>query len=135
MSDMSISHRGPRARSWPDRIFLALAILGYGFLCLLAGMTIVAFKIFPYGFVRDAWLGAQAALYFVEPEDRTGWRRSDEAGVHRYDPARAHNGVTLYTSGHAQKAFLIDMQGKVLHEWHAPRSAAWSASGEPRNSL
>jgi Arylsulfotransferase (ASST) len=105
-------------------------MLGYGFLCLLAGMAVVAFKMFPYGFVRDAWLGAQAALYFVEPEDRTGWRRSHEAGVHRYDPARAHDGVTLYTSSHAQKAFLIDMQGKVLHEWYLPRNAASNASSE-----
>ena len=38
-------------------------------------------------------------------------------------PSRAFDGLTLYTSGHAQKAFLVSMDGEVVHEWQLPFSA------------
>ncbi|CAN7513258.1 arylsulfotransferase family protein [Mesorhizobium caraganae] len=34
-----------------------------------------------------------------------------------YDPSASFNAPSLYTSGHAPEAFLIDMNGKVLHQW------------------
>ena len=46
----------------------------------------------------------------------------------RYDPAKAENGLTLYTSGHDQKARLIDMQGQVVREWGLPFSQIWDSS-------
>ncbi|MGH6943056.1 MAG: arylsulfotransferase family protein [Geminicoccaceae bacterium] len=42
-----------------------------------------------------------------------------------YDPARAYDGYTLYTTGGGQNAFLVGMDGKLLHEWHLPFSAVW----------
>src|SRR3546814_13235184 len=54
--------------------------------------------------------------------------RSDARGVVRYDPARAQNGLTLYTSGHDQRAFLIDMDGRVVHEWALAYSQIWDES-------
>ena len=127
---MAKSHREHDAASWFDRIYLPVAIVSFGFLCLLAGMAIGILKIFPYSLIRDAWVGAEAALYFVEPDDRFGWRETDQAGVARYDPARSYNGATLYTSSNQQKAFLIDMDGKVLHEWRMPYSAIWNDRAE-----
>lgn len=37
--------------------------------------------------------------------------------VTTYDQEQAYNGLNLYTSGHAQQAFLIDMKGSLLHTW------------------
>jgi hypothetical protein len=34
----------------------------------------------------------------------------------------------LYTSGHAQKAFLVSMTGEVVHEWQLPFSTVWDES-------
>jgi len=34
-----------------------------------------------------------------------------------YKKDKAHNGLNLYVSGHKPSAFLIDMNGAVIHEW------------------
>jgi hypothetical protein len=39
------------------------------------------------------------------------------SGVVRHDAARAFGGVNLYTPAHEATSRLIDMQGRVLHEW------------------
>jgi hypothetical protein len=41
----------------------------------------------------------------------------ERVGVRSYDPERASNGVNLWVSAHGQVAFLMDMNGKILHEW------------------
>jgi hypothetical protein len=42
-----------------------------------------------------------------------------------YDPDRAFNGVNVYTSGHEAAAFVIDMEGKVLHQWRYEIENVW----------
>jgi len=42
-----------------------------------------------------------------------------------YEPSKAYNGLTLYTSGNAQKAVLISMDGKVVHEWKLTIPENW----------
>lgn len=42
-----------------------------------------------------------------------------------YDEDRAYNGYNLYLSGNAPVAYMIDMHGKVLHEWTYPFEKAW----------
>jgi len=42
-----------------------------------------------------------------------------------HDRERAFEGVNLYTPAHAAIARLIDMQGKVLHEWRYPFAKVW----------
>ncbi|MDH3211836.1 MAG: arylsulfotransferase family protein [Myxococcales bacterium] len=39
-----------------------------------------------------------------------------------HDPRRAYAGLNLATSGHGPEAFLLDMEGEVLHRW---RHAFW----------
>ncbi len=41
-----------------------------------------------------------------------------ESGVRLYDRSRAWDGYNIYTSGHAPEAFLVDMEGRLLHRWH-----------------
>jgi hypothetical protein len=47
------------------------------------------------------------------------------AGVTVYDPERAHNGLNLYTSGHAPVAILLDLDGRVVHTWRRSYHSVW----------
>lgn len=84
--------------------------------------------------LRQAFQGG-AALYdkatrYNDPLDTDLWRpaRTTQTGVVRHDPMAAQAGVTLYSSGHDQRAFLMDMDGNVMHEWSMPFSQLWDAT-------
>ncbi len=47
-----------------------------------------------------------------------------------HDAARAFQGYNLYNSGHAAAAYLVDMDGRVLHTWRARADDVLGASGE-----
>ena len=64
-----------------------------------------------------------------------GQRRFERSGVTRYDPARALDGYTLYTSSHAPEAVLIDMTGKVLRRWYLPFSKVLAQSKSNRAAV
>lgn len=49
----------------------------------------------------------------------------DAVGVVRYDPERAFPGYNFYVSGHATEAYLMDMEGKLLHRWSRDSSTLW----------
>ena len=49
----------------------------------------------------------------------------EAAGITVHDRERAHAGLNLLTSGHGQVAQLMDMDGRVLHEWTADFWAIW----------
>ncbi len=46
-------------------------------------------------------------------------------GVTVYDRARTYEGLNFYTSGHMPGAVLMDMKGRVLHEWEYQFIDAW----------
>jgi hypothetical protein len=119
-----------KAPAWAS----ALAVAGLAFLAFVAGAAIMHFGVFPMDPLRRAFSGG-AAVYegMTAYNDRTMtdfWAdaRTEERGVTRYDPARAENGLTLYSSAHEQSAYLMDMRGKVVHRWHLDFSALWDAS-------
>lgn len=49
------------------------------------------------------------------------------SGVTRHDPSRAWRGYNLYCSRTSPEAFLLDMEGNVVHRWHDPdeRTGIW----------
>jgi hypothetical protein len=47
------------------------------------------------------------------------------SNVTRYNQDLAHNGVNVYTSGHAPEAIVMDMDGKMLHRWRYEISKVW----------
>lgn len=51
--------------------------------------------------------------------------RSKLKGVTVYDSAKAFNGYTLYTSAEGQIAYLIDMNGAVVHKWSVAFDQIW----------
>ncbi len=39
------------------------------------------------------------------------------SGITRHNKAKAFQGINLYAAGHASEAFLMDMDGEILHRW------------------
>lgn len=64
---------------------------------------------------------ALAALGYVSGSREAG----DRVSVTVHDRQRAWQGVNLYTSGHANEALLVDMDGRVLHTWRYPVEQLW----------
>ncbi len=54
-----------------------------------------------------------------------GSRKTRDSGVTVHDTGTAGDGYNLYSSGHGPEAFLIGMDGKVLHTWSYPFRDIW----------
>ncbi len=69
----------------------------------------------------------QILLARSELTESTWWHeaRDRRTGVVVHDEDKAYRGVTLFTTGQAQKAYLVDMDGQVLHAWQLPFRDAW----------
>ena len=114
-----------------DRFVFTLFAVSLAFLIFIAGTVVIMADVFPSGYVRDAYR-AGTALYQKrarthDPLTSDLWRtaRSSDRGVTLHDAARVQDGLTLYSSGHAPVALLIDMSGAVVHEWRKPYSEVW----------
>ena len=119
-----------------------LALVAFGFVCILVGIASARFEFFPYPLVRDAWQGALAARHMLFNAGDEEWaggsadrHRFEQSGVTRYDRARALDGYTLYTSWHAPEAVLVDMTGKVVRRWHLPFSEVLAQSQRNRAAV
>jgi hypothetical protein len=116
------------------RAMNALAVVAVAFLAFLAGSYVMYQKLYPADALRRAFMGGNA-LYdqftgYNDPFQTAFWNpaRTDGRGVLRYDRTQTQPGLTLYSSGHDHKAFLIDLKGRVAHEWSLPFSRVWDES-------
>jgi hypothetical protein len=113
---------------------LAAFVGGCCFLCFVAGAGLATFRLFPYRTIRMAHLGGKALVGMLPGRDRNRWTlawhkdMSPGRGTVYHDPSRACNGYTLYTSAHAEEAWLIDMDGTVVHSWHLPYASIYEPS-------
>lgn len=112
------------------KLFLVAVLVSFGFLSFVAGMAVFELEIWPYAFFRDGYRAAKAWHMRLMPTDRDASGlyvkgRYTHSGVLRYDRDKAYNGLTLFTSTHAQKAYLINMEGQIVHEWYLPFSQVW----------
>ena len=57
------------------------------------------------------------------------------SGAVTRDVEKTQRGLNLYTSGHAPEAILMDLAGKVLHEWHYPFLQAFPGRDEIAKEL
>ncbi len=122
-------------------VYGLVAGLSLLFLGIVAGAFVMVQDIYPAKPLKEAIRGGVAyyskLTQSTDPLDTDLWRpaRRAEKGVVRYDPARAMNGLTLYSSGDAQKAQLIDMQGRVVHEWSLPFSRIWDDTAAVKHPM
>ncbi|HYL58315.1 MAG TPA: arylsulfotransferase family protein [Candidatus Acidoferrales bacterium] len=113
-------------------------VLSFGFLCFVCGFVTTTLETFPYPILRNSFMGLQAMRESMTTKtmfesDRVvpvTWKAS---GVTRYDSSHAYNGYTLFATGFAETAYLVDMHGRLVHEWHLPFSKVWNSSASVRN--
>lgn len=111
-------------------------VLAVSILLFLAGGLVVINHVFPYHFLYQANLAGHALFkqktQYSDPYRTDLWKkaRTSEKGVVVDEPGKADDGYTLYSSSHAQKVYLIDMQGHVVHEWHMRYRNFWDETAE-----
>jgi Arylsulfotransferase (ASST) len=115
-----------------DRLYFPVLIASIVLLAFVAGAVVVMARSFPFGYLDGAYRGGVALLdstKYSTPYMTDLWRpeRSKARGVTVHKPAKAYEGLTLYTSTHAQKASLVAMDGSVVHEWDLRLRDAWDA--------
>jgi hypothetical protein len=119
-------------------VLWAVFLLAIAFFGFVAGSFAMFAEAPPARYLADAYRGGQALLakstQYDSPYPPGFWQkaRTEQRGVVTYDPARATNGYTLYTSGEGQRAVLVSMTGEVLHEWSLPFSAIWDETASIR---
>jgi hypothetical protein len=116
----------PRARL-PRRVSLSwVQLLALAFLAFIAGSAAMHFEA-PVGVaLKDAFASARALWVRV----RAGraaynpdlWKRARDLpqGVRFYDPSKAYDGYTLFSTGAGSTAALMNNDGRVLHVWSKP---------------
>lgn len=120
-----------------------VSIVGLLVLSFLAGAYTAEFEVFPYPQLLDNSFEAlrayreRIALTNPDPKASGQWRRVEdwESGVVRHDESKTEQGYTLFTSAHSTAAYLIDMNGEVVHEWGLPFRAAFPEGGRVPNPL
>lgn len=120
-----------------ERLFIAAFAAGVLVLTFVLGAIVASAQVFPGTVIAQAYQGGHA-LYdrLTRYDDVFGtdlWypARWSERGVTLHDRPRAQQGLTLFTSGDAPVARLIDMDGRILHEWRKPYSQVWSSRVSP----
>lgn len=135
---MNTKDHDERNSTRADRLLLAGFVTAVAVLLFLAGSFLAIAGIPPGPQLTRAYEGGRALyaklfhydnVYFSDlwyPE------RDTRRGVTVHVPELASAGVTLYTSGHEPSAFLLSMDGEVLHRWHRPFSAVWNEDAAVR---
>ena len=109
---------------------LSISVFTFGY-----GVLVGVYEIFPYQFLADA-RSAAASLFIAKQQKNwlvygaPALGRNDgnsTGGVTVHKPDRAYDGLTFYTAfdGEEFGAFLINMNGKLLHRWKKRISAVW----------
>ncbi len=115
-----------------DKLYTIVLIACVAFLAFIGGAFVVLTKVPPYTYLNNAYQALDALYHqqadYESPYKTNLWRpaRTDKRGVTIHNPKKAYNGLTLYTSSHAQKALLVSMDGKIVHEWHLPLREIWN---------
>jgi hypothetical protein len=111
------------------------------FLAFLGGALAMVTETPPAGLVRDAYRAGTAlyarTFYYRDRFATDLWTkaRSDRRGVTVLESAEVYEGLTLYTSGDAPRALLIDLNGEVIHQWERPYSTVWDSTSPVRKPV
>jgi hypothetical protein len=104
-----------------------LSILGFGFLSYIFGAAVVFFQLPSSNFLHQAFTGAKAwherGQTVISPFTPPDGDMQDGIAVDK--PTKTYDGFTLVTTAQGARATLLDMRGKVVHQWELPFSRAW----------
>jgi hypothetical protein len=109
------------------KVLACLSILGALGLSYVCGAAVMFFKLPSYDFLYQAFNGGKAwqqrgkpALNPFVPPDM-----DEREGITVDKPGQTCDGFTLYTTTLQARATLLDMRGKVIHQWELPFRQAW----------
>jgi hypothetical protein len=119
-----------------DSIFLTLSIIGITLLCFLLGAVSMHYQWPPAHFISEAFEAVDAWSQALNPNDDSPLdltQYPDEINesiiadpiMGTWDRKSAYNGYTLISTGFMDSAWLIDMQGIIVHRWDMPFRKAW----------
>jgi Arylsulfotransferase (ASST) len=126
--------RSIEQESLPDRAFHGAFLAALMLIAFVAGALLTAAGVSPGPEIARAYQGGKAlhdkltAYEDVYASDLWHPANRPDRGVTVHNPARVQDGVTLYTSGHEAAAYLVAMDGEVLHQWRRPFSTVWDES-------
>jgi hypothetical protein len=115
---------------------LAVVVVSLGF---VAGSLATVHETYPGRLMTDAYRAGKALhlklTHYAEPFQADLWRhaRTAAGAVTVHKPDKVQPGFTLYTSGHAQEVYLVDMDGRPVHTWNLPFSSVWDRSAAVRH--
>jgi hypothetical protein len=119
-----------------DRIVAIVSFLAFLFVCFMGGGLATYFRLPTYELIHNAdvghkaWAEKQKAL---KPPPRPGKKphsnadaKPDKMGTPTVTREKgAYEGYTFLASRIASRAYLYDMNGKLVHQWHLPFSKIW----------
>ena len=135
LMDHTASHVS-RGASWGDRLSYVGFLAGLSFLLFVLGSLAADQNWIVAQHVRDA---SQAAQALLAQNELNGQRypkylwfptENQARGLTQRDAEKMQPGYTLYTSGDAAQATLLDESGNIVHRWDAPFSSIWPAAGQ-----
>jgi hypothetical protein len=109
------------------KVLACLSVLGVAALSYVLGAAVMFFQLPSYDFLYQAFTGGVAwhergkpvVTPFTPPEGDV------QEGLTMDEPSRTYDGFTLVTTTEGPRATLLDMRGKVVHQWELPFSRAW----------
>jgi hypothetical protein len=108
------------------KILACLSILGLVCLSYLFGAAAMHFQLPSSDFLYQAFTGAKAwherGKSVISSGTPDGKMRD---GVTVDEPGKTYDGYTLFTTTQGARARLLDMRGKVVHEWELSFRKAW----------
>lgn len=114
-----------------DKIFFICFCVAICFFFYLLGISSVKWKVQPYPALENAFQAGKALiekLKTVDPFESSFYHIAthEKTGVIHHNDTKTYSGLTFYSYGLDQKAVLIDMDGKIVHQWYLPFSKVWS---------
>src|SRR5919204_6976309 len=110
------------------KVLACLSILGLAGLSYLFGAAVMFFQLPSYDFLHHAFTGGKAWHERGQPTAGNPFIPPDidvPEGVTVDRPSQTYDGFTLFTTTQGARATLLDMRGKVVHQWELPFSKAW----------
>lgn len=130
--------RNQDSSGWGSYLLFLFSIM---FLAFLAGSIITVAEVSPSGFIRDAYKAGSALLEKLKEQgdqySSNLWSPAvtSNKGVTIYDRQKSYQGLTLFTSGDNPSAYLMDMDGRIIHQWECRFSSIWDKTAAVKSPV
>jgi hypothetical protein len=132
-----LSWRIPIRTRHPGKLLACLSVLGALVLSYVFGAAVMFFKLPSSDFLDKAFTGGKAWHERGKPGTNafTPPGIDDREGITVDKPGQTYDGFTIVTTTMGARATLLDMRGKVIHQWALPFSQAWPRAPHVKDPL